>query len=48
MNMTNKEKAPSSQEKEEAASPVYILVAQQGIKKSSFLKLWMSQKRVSK
>ena len=46
--MTNKEKAPSSKENEETASPVYILEAQQGIKKSNFFKLWMSQKRVSK
>ncbi len=46
--MNNKEKATSEQEHEGAALPVYILVAQQGIKKSSFLKLWMSQKRVSK
>ena len=46
--MTKQKKAPSAQEHEGAALPAYILVAQQGIKKSSFLKLWMSQKRVSK
>ena len=48
--MTNKEKAPSSQENEGAVSPVDILLikAPQGIGKSTFLKLWMSKKRVSK
>ena len=47
--MNNKEKAPSAQEHEGAASPVDILLkAQQGIGKSTFFKLWMSKKRVSK
>tara|TARA_B100000579_G_C22740066_1_gene808644 strand:+ start:748 stop:888 length:141 start_codon:yes stop_codon:yes gene_type:complete len=46
--MYNKKTAPSSQENEGATSPAHILVAQQGIKKSNFFKLWMSIKRVSK